>query len=67
MDEVIKSFTWVEQMKCAMQIMSDACNRNGSWTDCTKCPFDAYCDYILDATNIVPGEWKTDGSKEKND
>lgn len=59
MDEVIRSFTWTEQMKYAMQIMHDACNRNGSWTDCTKCPFDAYCDCLMEMKFKTPGEWES--------
>ena len=52
---------WVEEMKTAMKMMKDACSKNKSWTKCNECPFDFYCDLLLE-NNLkhCPEEWDID-------
>ena len=48
---------WTEQMRVAMTLMIDACNRNGDEKKCSDCPFDKYCQIILDAGKDIPAGW----------
>ena len=57
MDEVIRNYVWVEQMKEAMNIMIDACYANKDLTKCNHCPFETYC-LALDSMGFdIPEAW----------
>ena len=47
---------WINQMKNAMRMLHQFCSFNKEWKDCYQCPFDKYCDVILETFFITPDE-----------
>ena len=49
---------WIDEIKKAMTMLKNGCNKNIYWADCSKCPFDDYCT-VLEVHGIgTPDEWK---------
>ena len=48
---------WADEIKKAMMMLKNACNKNDMWLKCKDCPFDAYCDVLDDHGMLVPEEW----------
>lgn len=38
---------WKEKMRDGMKMIRDACEENGDWSNCSKCPFENLCDAIV--------------------
>jgi len=39
---------WKEKMKKGMEMIRDACEENGDWSNCSKCPFENLCNAIIE-------------------
>ena len=50
--------SWIEEVNVAMKLLKDACKRNEMWSECGKCPFDAYCTVLEVHEMGTPDEWK---------
>lgn len=37
---------WIEKIKEGMELIKQGCSENTTWINCSKCPFDKYCDMI---------------------
>ena len=48
--------TYIDEMEEAMVALHEACTRNEHWNNCYQCPFDKYCDVILETFFITPDE-----------
>lgn len=59
MDESVNQYRWVGQMLEVMRAMHDACAQNKEWRGCKMCPFDAYCDCLMEMKSKTPGEWES--------
>lgn len=41
--------SWEQTIKQGMELIIKGCDENGTWSECYRCPFDNYCDTIMDA------------------
>ena len=48
--------TYINEMKEAMMTLHEACKHNEYWNHCHLCPFDKYCDVILEQYYLTPDE-----------
>lgn len=48
---------WVDEIKIAMMMLKNACNKNNTWLKCKNRPFYKYCVDLNDHDMLVPEEW----------
>lgn len=50
---------WKEKMTTAMALLKEACGENTGWGKCFECPFEHYCDYIMQSSGgLTPKEFE---------
>ena len=54
---------WIKEMKEAMLKLQKACEKNTTWADCYKCPFDEYCTILDKAGSDTPDIWTFEEDK----
>lgn len=57
---------WKKKMAVAMLMMKEACRENTEWSNCANCPFDEYCDIIMQNSNgmITPTAFEIEKEEE---
>ena len=59
--------SWVDKMRQGMALMKEACSENPGWNDCSKCPFDEYCDILMQSSvgRVIPENWEDEEEQRK--
>lgn len=58
---------WKEKMITAMTLLKEACKENTGWGKCAECPFENYCDYIMESSaGLTPEDFEIPIRKNKN-
>lgn len=47
---------WFEKIREGMALIKQGCGENPDWTKCQSCPFDEFCDLIMNDSFKIPQE-----------
>ena len=47
---------WYEKIREGMALIKQGCGENTEWTKCYECPFNDFCNLIMDDDDKIPSE-----------
>lgn len=54
---------WENKILAGMKLIKEGCEENEQWASCSTCPFDDYCNLIIEGSgnlDITPDSWAFD-------